>query len=327
MENVRFIIGCDLSKKSIDFASHSTGQNLRIQNSKQGFKDLIKWLEKQKINLYEALVIMEHTGLYGYCLEKFLREKEISFCKVNALEVKRSLGLVRGKSDKVDACRLAEYGLEKLHKLKPESPSTEALDRLKMLRSSRHLLVRQRASLVCSIKEYRNIGLKDSDLVIHSQLKVVKELTKQISLIEKEIEGLIMANENLLKNFQMLTTIVGVGKLTALAVLIKNGNFTRFTDGRKFACYCGTAPFEHSSGTSVKLKNRVSHLADKDMKSHLDLAAKTAIRHDPELKAYYERRVSEGKSKMSTINIVRNKLIYRMFAVVRRQSSYIKLAA
>src|SRR5207249_1700630 len=120
------------------------------------------------------------------------------------------------------------------------------------------------------------------------------------------------------RNYTLLQSIIGVGPVLALAVIIKTRNFTLFATARKFSCHCGCAPFAHTSGTSIRGKTKVSHLADKHLKTLLDLAAKTAIQHDKELKAYYQRRLEMGKSKMSTINIVRNKIIYRMFAVINR---------
>lgn len=324
MENVHFVIGCDLSKKSIDLACHTTRSHLRIENSEDGFKQMIKWLLQQRLKLADVLLIMEHTGLYSYCFEKFLYAKGIAFSKVSALEIKRSIGLTRGKSDRIDAYRIACYGVEKRDRIKLESQMNKTLDRLKILRTSRQQLVRHRASLLCSVKELKNIGLAESDLAVKSQLRVIKTFSTQIEKIDAEIKTLIEGDQKLLNNFHLLTSIKGVGRLTALAVLIKTGNFTRFSNGRKFACFCGTAPFEHSSGTSVKGRNRVSHLADKDMKALLDLAAKTAVRHDKELKNYFQRRIAEGKSKMSTLNIVRNKLINRMFALVKRQEAYVE---
>ena len=81
--------------------------------------------------------------------------------------------------------------------------------------------------------------------------------------------------------------------MLALTVIIKTRNFTRFTNARKFACFCGTAPFEHSSGTSIRKKTRVSHLADKQMKTLLDLSAKSAIQYDKELREYYLKRTAK----------------------------------
>jgi transposase len=232
--------------------------------------------------------------------------------------------LVRGKTDKVDAARIAAYGFEKREKLSADAPVAGELKRLQMLNSTRERLVKQRAALTCAIKEYRHIGISDKDLIMKTQLQLVANFDRQIEKLQMEIEKIIETKQQLKQNFSLLQSIKGVGKVVALAAIIKTQNFSRFTNARKFACFCGTAPFEHTSGTSIKGRTRVSHLADKQMKSLLDLSAKTAIQYDKELKDYYLRRLQIGKSKMSTINIVRNKILYRMFAVIKRQTPFIE---
>lgn len=324
MKKVQHIIGADLAKKSIDLSCHLLKSHIQIENTQQGYKQLIEWLNKQKINLSTVMIVMEHTGLYSFGLEAFLHQQQIMFVKVNALAIKRSLGLVRGKTDQIDAARIAAYGYEKREQLIPDRLVDDNLKRLQMLYSTRERLVKHRAALICAIKEYRHIGILEKDLILQSQLKIVKELDKQIERLENETESIIENQETLQQNFRLLTSIKGVGKVLALASIIKTNNFTRFDTARKFACFCGTAPFEHSSGTSIKGRTRVSHLADKKMKTLLDLSAKSAIQHDKELKEYYIKRIGMGKSKMSTINIVRNKILYRMFAVIKRQTPFIQ---
>lgn len=324
MKKVQHIIGADLAKKSIDLSCHLLKSHIQIENTQQGYKQLIEWLNKQKINLSTVMIVMEHTGLYSFGLEAFLHQQQIVFVKVNALAIKRSLGLVRGKTDQIDAARIAAYGYEKREQLIPDRLLDDSLKRLQMLYSTRERLVKHRSALICAIKEYRHIGIQEKDLILQSQLKIVKELDKQIEQLEKETESIIENQETLQQNFRLLTSIKGVGKVLALASIIKTNNFTRFDTARKFACFCGTAPFEHSSGTSIKGRTRVSHLADKKMKTLLDLSAKSAIQHDKELKEYYLKRIGMGKSKMSTINIVRNKILYRMFAVIKRQTPFVQ---
>jgi len=324
MKKVKHIIGADLSKKSIDLCCHLLKSHIQIENTEQGYKQLIEWLNKQKINLSTAMIVMEHTGLYSFGLEDFLHQQQVLFVKVNALAIKRSLGLVRGKTDQIDAARIAAYGYEKREQLIPDRLVDDSLKRLQMLYSTRERLVKHRAALTCAIKEYRHIGIQEKDLILQSQLKIVKELDKQIERIENETGAIIESQEALQRNFRLLTSIKGVGKVLAVASIIKTNNFTRFDNARKFACFCGTAPFKHSSGTSIKGRTRVSHLADKKMKTLLDLSAKTAIQHDKELKEYYLKRTEMGKSKMSTINIVRNKILYRMFAVINRQTPFVQ---
>lgn len=324
MKKVQHIIGADLAKRSIDLSCHLFKSHIQIENSEQGFNQMIQWLRQQQIDPSEIMIVMEHTGLYSLCLESFLHQQRIRFVKVNALAIKRSIGLVRGKTDRIDAVRIAAYGYEKRDRLKAEALPDNDLKRLQMLYSTRERIVKQRTAITCAVKEYRHIGIPEKDLIMQSQIKILKELDRQIYRLEEETKSVIENTETIKHNYRLLISIKGVGKVLALAVIIKTNNFTRFDNARKFACFCGTAPFEHSSGTSIKGRTRVSHLADKKMKTLLDLSAKSAIQYDKELREFYLKRLEMGKSKMSTINIVRNKIIYRMFAVIKRQSPFIQ---
>jgi transposase len=317
------IIGADLSKKSIDLVCHQRKSHLKIENTHTGFKLMLKWFKQQKINPSEMMMVMEHTGYYSYHLEAFLHHNQIRFTKVAALAIKKSLGLVRGKNDKIDAQRIARYGFEKKDILVAAGKPDPALERLQMLHSTRDRLVRQRSSLKCAVKEYRLL-VKGSDLIMKSQTEMIKHFTEQIKKIDAEIKHLITTTLPIRQSFDLAQSVTGVGKVVAVAFIIKTRNFTLFANGRKFACYCGTAPFDHTSGTSIRKKTKVSHLADKTMKTLLDQAARSAIQHDKELKAFYQRRVAAGKSKTSTINIVRNKIIHRTFAVIKRQTPFLK---
>jgi transposase len=321
---LQHVIGADLSKKTIDLSCHLLQNHIQIENNTGGFENLMNWMKQLKINRSKTLIVMEHTGLYSFCFEQFLHQHQIAFCKVNALAIKRSIGLVRGKTDKLDASRIAAYGYEKQDKLKADVPVSDELKRLQTLYSTRERLVKQRASLICSVKEYRHIGIPEKDLVMKTQLQLLKSFDKQIERLMTEMESIIKEQEPLNHNFCLLQSIKGVGKVVSIAIIIKTHNFTRFANARKFACFCGTAPFPHESGTSIKKKSRISHLADKQIKTLLDLSAKAAIQYDKELREYYLRRISDGKSKMSTINIVRNKILYRMFAVIKRQTPFIE---
>lgn len=323
MKILQTIIGADLSKDFIDLAMYPGTNHLKIENSNDGFGLLIKWLRGQKINVSSVMIVMEHTGLYSYHMEYFLHKHHISFTKVSALAIKRSMGLVRGKSDKIDAQRIALYGYEKQDRLVAASIPDEDLQRLQMLHTTRQRCVRLRSAIVCAVKQQRSI-LNQSDVIITTQMGLIKNFTTQIKKIEAEIKKVMSQNECFNTTDKLLQSITGVGPVLAVATVVKTKNFTQFTDPRKFACYCGTAPFEHSSGKSIRKKTRVSHLADKSMKTLLDQSAKSAIQYDKELKQYYQRRLEMGKSKKSTINIVRNKILYRMFAVIKRQTPFVK---
>lgn len=320
---VPYIIGADLSKKTIDFVSHSFQTHIQLSNSSKGFKGLLIWMTKQKLNTSDVVIVMEHTGLYSCMFEEFLHRSSIAFAKVSGLAIKRSMGLVRGKNDKIDAQRIAQYGFEKQKMLRLEPAPSEKLKELKLLYSTRAKLVSQRAGLKVTIQEYRNVlELKKSDLALSSQLRVIKTLDLEITRLEQAIKAIIETDEKINNNYRLQQSIKGVGEVLALAMIIKTGNFTRFANSRKFASFCGTAPFEHRSGTSIRGKTKVSHLADKSMKTLLELSARSAIQYDKELREYYLKRIAAGKPKMSTINIVRNKILHRIFAVINRQTPY-----
>lgn len=141
----------------------------------------------------------------------------------------------------------------------------------------------------------------------------------------KKILQIIKADEEMVKNYNLMLSIKGVGMITAFYFIAYTENFTAFANSKQFACYCGIAPFPYSSGKMLG-KSRVHIFGNRKLKSILDLVAKSTLRYNGEFKSYYNRRVKVlGKSKMSTINIVRNKIVSRIFAVVRRGSPYIDL--
>jgi len=317
------IIGIDLSKESIDLFCHQLNSYFKIENATTGFLQLLKWLKEQKISYCQVMIVMEHTGLYSHHFESFLHKHKIAFAKVPALAIKKSLGLARGKSDKIDAKRIARYGFEKRDVLISQPNPDKVLQRLKLLYSSRRRLVRLRTSLKSAVTELRPIT-NASDVIITSHRRLIKDLTDEIKKIETEIKHLRSQNASISYNANLLQSVKCVGEVLLTATIVKTENFTRFSNVRKFCCYCGTAPFEHSSGKSIRRRTKVSHLADKEMKSLLDRSACSAIQYDKELRAFYERRLAMGKSKQSTINIVRNKIIYRMFAVIKRQTPFIE---
>jgi transposase len=140
--------------------------------------------------------------------------------------------------------------------------------------------------------------------------------------VESRMLEIINEDPELKSLYELVTSVKCVGKVLATELLVYTHGFTRMQNSRQLACYCGIAPFDHSSGTSVKGKTGTSNFANMALKSTLHLAAMSATRYSPEIKQYYERKVAEGKHKMSVINSVRNKLINRIMAVVKRGSPY-----
>jgi transposase len=313
------IVGIDVSKSTLDIYVKPVDQGFTINNDSQGFKQFIGQLKAFLKTDKTVLVVMEHTGLYSHQLENFLQTKGIYYCKIPAMQIKRSMGMVRGKDDKIDAQRIAEYGWLRRDQLAADEPVSKPIIQLKHLLSLRLLLVRQRAGLRNRIKEIKAAGIA---VGIGLMEKSVEQQTQHILNIEQEIRDVIVADKALQQTHQLLSTMKGIGFIIAATMISSTHNFTRFKNARKFNCYAGIAPFKHQSGTSIKGRSRVSHLANKESKTMLNLAAMCAIRYDAELKSYYTRKVQEGKNKMACLNAVRSKIVARMFAVIKRQTPY-----
>ena len=133
---------------------------------------------------------------------------------------------------------------------------------------------------------------------------------------------LIAADEQLKNAYQLVSSVPGVGPQITCYLLVYTRCFTSFDNARQLACYAGVAPFEYSSGSSIRGRTKVSHLANKKLKSLLTMCALNTIKKENEFKIYYDRRKAEGKSHMSTLNIIRNKIVSRIFAAVRRGTPY-----
>jgi transposase len=321
------IVGVDVSKSTLDMFYQPLNQSIRIDNTQAGFK---KWLEEFKSIVPAAsrvMVVMEHTGRYSYEFESFLRSAGLDYCKIPALEIKRSLGVTRGKTDKVDAKRIAHYGWLRREGLQPEQPRQEAITALRDILGLRTYLVKQRSGHRSRVKEMKatQASMISAELIEMEQ-ELISVLSVKITELEKRMQLLIETHEDLHKTFVLLKTIKGVGKIIAAYMIGSTDNFTRFKDARKFNCYAGLAPFKHESGSSVRGRSRVSHLANKEVKRLLNLGASSAIQYNPEMKAYYQKRVAEGKRPMSCLNIIRSKMVARMFAVVKRQTPYQEVA-
>jgi transposase len=152
----------------------------------------------------------------------------------------------------------------------------------------------------------------------------INDLNISIDEIEQEIERLIDSDGTLKHQHELLLSVDGIGKQTAVKMIVETNAFKDFKNGRQFCCHAGVAPFKYDSGTGVRTKNKVSQRADKSIKALLHLAALAVVtrKKDGELYEYYLRKVAEGKNKMSVLNAVRAKPVLRMFAVIKFNKFY-----
>lgn len=319
MQNSLIFVGIDISKLTLDICvlEKDSVKHHQIQNRTS---DILLFFKKAVFK--NSLACFENTGKYGWELINVLSKLKMVFYQVNALHLKRSIGLVRGKDDSIDAFRIAQF-IQKNHRETPAyRPKDKEVERIQILISKRNLLVKQRSQHKALKKENKllnNLGLPSLDKQTD---KIIALLNKQILEIENLIDQIIRHNDELSRNHEIVTSIPGVGKIVSWNMIVKTNGYEKISNPRKFACYAGIAPFSQRSGTSINRKARVSHLADKAIKKLLHMAAMRAIQLDNDLRDYYIRKVEEGKNKMSVINAIRNKLVHRMFAMVKNQKLY-----
>lgn len=268
---------------------------------------------------------MEHTGIYSNHLLACLHKMKANICLEAATQIKNSLGNIRGKNDKIDAIRIAEYAYKNREELCLWEPKREVVLKLAQLSATRSRLIQAKKILSTAIGE--NNAFMDKKTARENEKlcsKTLHAIEADLLKTEQAIDHLVDQDPELKRLFGLITSVSGIGKVTAAQLVITTNEFKDIHDAKKFACYAGVAPFTKESGM-FKGKARVSHMANKKVKMLLHMAALVAIQYNPELRAYYERKVKEEKkNKMCVINAVRNKLILRIFACIKQNRKYEK---
>ena len=301
-----------------------------FSNEAKGFEEMINYVNEimPGFNCDKALFCMEATGLYCNALLQFCQTRQANIWVENAVQIKRSLGIKRSKTDKVDSISIAKYAFKNAELVRLWKPSGAVLEKIRNLATLRERMVVTQKRLITPIEELRDAGQEKMAEYLYKSIKrSINAIEADLKKIEMKIMECLKEDASLDHLFSLITSVVGIGFVTAVNLIIHTQGFNIMCDARKLACYCGVAPFPYQSGISIKGRTKVSHMANKKLKTNLHMAALTAIKFDKDLKAYYERKVSDGKPKMSVINAVRFKLLARVVSVVKNDREYVKKTA
>jgi len=324
----RVIVGVDVSKKTLDFVGLVDGEKLfhmQTTNNQKGIKSFYNKLSKEvDIDQDQWLTCMEHTGIYCNPLINYCIKQSEDLWIEDASKIKTFHGTSRGKNDAVDALRIADYAYSKQKKAILWVEPRQVIKNLKMLNNLRNRLIKSKKELSAPLKEEQ--GFEGEQLSEEHKLllePLLKNIKAQIKEVEKKMGQLIKADEHIKGLYKLITSVRGVGMIVAINTIIESNEFNKISCPKKMACHSGVAPFRYDSGTSVRSKSKVSHRANKRLKTLYHLAAMSAVSSKSgELKNYYERKIKEGKNKMAILNAVRNKIIHRIFACVRDNRKY-----
>ncbi|OCX54236.1 hypothetical protein BEL04_08240 [Mucilaginibacter sp. PPCGB 2223] len=322
-----YFIGVDISARELDWAVSSGKDHLfhrKTENSAEAVNIMLAELKKiPGLMLSRTVFCMEHTGIYGNHLCAALQRCRANFAVESATHIQNAIGNPRGKTDKMDAMRIADYAYRNREHLRFWAPKRLVVQQLGQLNALRKRLQGIQHILKVSLKQQQGF-MAEGQIRQHSGLcsQTIGALDQDVAEINGLIEKTIAGDESLSRLMKVITSVSCIGPVTALNIILCTNEFKDFNSPRKFACYAGIAPFLKESGPQ-KGKARVSPMANKYMKSLLHICAVRAKINVPELKAFYERKVNaEKKHKMSVLNAIRYKLVLRVFSCVKQDRLY-----
>lgn len=326
----KFFVGVDPSKKTID-VSWTEGPKPSylnyFANTIPGFKKMINALEKQtSVDPSEWFVCFENTGTYSKALLYWLLSQGIPCLEENPMKIHFKKGFNRGKSDKIDSGIICDYAFTNRDRLTPSTLAKPEIIELKKLLAQRELLVRHRKAIANSLKEQK----AEFSPVLFTKLDqnnklLLTQYQANIADIEKLIEQLIQSDEAMAKNDKLAQSVIGVGPIISWYIIAYTENFCTIKSSRKFANYIGVAPHPFKSGSSIKKKDKTSKMANQQVKAVVSNGILSAIQHDPQIRAYFNRKIGEGKPVGIVYNNIKNKLVTRIFSTINRGLPYVKL--
>ena len=334
MIQFKFMMGVDMSKDWFNYAIMDQQFNAIKEGKVTNRPDeilafLSDLLKEGAVGRMEDLYLcLEHTGKYVQHLVRAWMSKNGRLSLVAASCVSEQMRGKQGwseKDDSLDALRLAEYGIRFSDKLKPWQLSDQSLEKLRVLQRQRSRLIKAINLLKVPSKESEEFdSMNIYELITQHQTDSLVALKKDLSTIEATLQKIIREDEHLNQLFKWMKSVSGVGPVTAREVLITTQGFTKFTpdQAKSYARYIGIVPLKHQSGSSVRKKNKTKKM-NHEIKSILSMGATSLLARNNELSQYYRRKISEGKHHNVVLNALRNKIILRIFAVVRNQGMYV----
>jgi transposase len=305
-------LGIDIAKMKFDVALQMDPVEAREQfsNNAQGFRQLARWVEKQRVGRVHAC--LEATGRYGDALALFLHEAGHQVSVVNPVRIKRygESQLRRNKTDRMDAWLLMDFCARQQPKL--WTPPT--LARRALQAQERQLTALQ------SMRQQEVNRLVDTppSIVVQEMLQAhIRFLDEQIAQLERQIQDHIDQHPDLKQKQLLLDSIPGIGKRTAARLLAEIPDFSQFDSARQLAAYVGLTPSHHESGDSVRGRPSLTRLGNSRLRAHLYFPAMVAIRWNPAVHAMSQRLTARGKSKMCIIVAAMRKLIHIAYGVLK----------
>ena len=331
----RIVIGIDVSKEKIDASAidmqnaHLGIQKLDYQsftNRPMGFRRMLVWARHlvKGVTLDEVLFCCETTGGYDRCLCDYIYAKGLDIWRESALQIKRSMGVRKGKDDKADSLMIAEYAMRHMDKAVIYQTPSSTVRELKALLQYRHKLVQEKTEKKVRMSHLADTAAKSKSMsfILRDARKSIKTLEKSIKLCEQQILEQIKDDEEIHSSYRHIVSVNGIGIVNATALIAYSNNFKGITTANRMASYYGIAAFRDTSESSVDKKAYVKCYSNSLLKAYLTQAAEWTIRENGIYHDYYLRLKEKGKPYGIIINNARNKLIHLVFSLVQNDMDY-----
>ena len=328
---VKQVVGIDVAQKELvvclgrmyDDWSPELFAGKAFPNSKKGFENLLAWVNKQTNDTIPVRYVMEATGVYHQCLAYFLDEKsqEVTIILPNKMSNYMRTLDVKTVTDKTASEAIARFGLER--KLDQWKKPKEIYRNMKQLTRERDQIVEERSMVKNHLhaEEAEAYPNKSSITRIKDRIKL---LNKQEKAIKGEIAALINTDGEVKENVEKISSIPGIGQLTAAIILAETNGFELIRNKRQLASYAGFDVKEKQSGTSVKKKSQISKKGNKHLRKAMHLPTLSAIKHDERFKAIFARLVSRDGIKMKAAVAVQRKLLEMAYTLYKTNTKYDK---
>lgn len=310
-------VGIDISKDSFDVALPATTKqgyrHLKFSNDVEGFRKFMDYI------VPGSYCVMEASGVYYLQLAIYLHQQGMIVSVVNPLTIKRfsQMRLMRAKTDKKDAAIIAEYGkVENPIQWKPRVDHMLLMQQLQALQDN---FIGQLTRLKNQQEAFIQSGIKNPTAA-KLVTKEIEHITKQIKMLDAELLKITLVFHRDL--FERLQTIKGIGKRTAMTLIIITDGFTRFENSKQLCAYIGLSPRIFESGTSVKGKSKICKMGMARMRKLLYLCALSAISVNKACREMYLRLKERGKNGKLALIAVANKLIRQAFVIGIGQMEY-----
>ena len=311
---VEHTIGIDISKEHLDICCLPGGEIKQVSNDKAGFAKLIKWLGRFVVER----IVYEATGSYHRGLEDALSSVGLPLVRVNPLQARRFAQAcgVRTKTDRVDAAMLARMGVA----LAPDRtavPSKTQRD-LKALQVARQALIKDGTAA-----KNRSICLNSSLLISQSKRRL-RQIELDLKAIDAAMIELIASDETTKRAFEIITSIPGMGAITAAALLVEMPELGTL-EAKQAASLAGLAPYARESGQWKG--QRFIGAGRKLLREALYMPALVACRFNPDMNRTYQTLTNAGKPPKLAITAVMRKLIILANALVKNNRLWVPKAA